>query len=218
MSLVSKPYIGCIIQARLTSTRLPRKHLLEIGGKTILENLINRVRGSKLIDKVVIASPHSPECCLNEEIFIGSENDVLDRYYQANKKYGFDVVVRLTADCPLVPTFELDRVLGAFLEAKVHYATNCNSGSGRFGIPDGWDVEVFSSHALEVAWLHAGPEEREHVTTFMKTNLGFHPLYLGGPKLSVDTEEDFERAKQFYQSESVNYQTQITETTSELGR
>lgn len=208
-----KPYVGAIIQARLTSTRLPRKHLLELGGKPLLERMIERVRSVKSIDKVVIASPHSPECCLNEEIFIGSEHDVLDRFYQATKKYGFDVVVRLTADCPLVPPSEIERVVKALVGSHSHYATNISKGDERFGTPDGWDVEAFTFQALETTWEMAVlPHDREHVTPFMREGLGFHPLYLGPPKLSVDTEEDYKRVLEFFNSESAHYQLPTTHT------
>jgi spore coat polysaccharide biosynthesis protein SpsF (cytidylyltransferase family) len=203
-----KPLIGCIIQARLGSTRLPRKHLLQIAGKPLLEHLVNRVHSSKLIDKVVLACPENPECCLNEEIFIGSENDVLDRYYQVAKKYNFDVIVRITADCPLIPVYEIDRCIQAYLEYHTHYLTNIQT-SGRFGLPDGWDCEVFSFQALEIAWENS--EEREHVTTYMKSNLGFHPVFLDPIKLSVDTLEDYERVKEFYLSECSQYQLPTTE-------
>ena len=209
-----KPYVGAIIQARLTSTRLPNKILLEINGKPILEHLVNRVQLAKKIDKVVIASPHSPECCLNEEIFIGSENDVLDRYYQCAKKYGFDIIVRLTSDCPFIPPYEIDRVVNRLIsKPSSHHATNINGLNDRFGTPDGWDVEAFTYHALETAWKEAKePIDREHVTPYMKACAQFKPVYLEPLKLSIDTLEDYERLKLFYSTECLNYQIPLTYT------
>ena len=204
-----RPFIGAIIQARLTSTRLPRKHLLQVAGIPLLEHLINRVRQCSLIDKIIIASPHNPECCLNEEIFIGSENDVLDRYYQAAKKYQLDAVVRLTADCPFVPTSEIYRVVSRYLDGGCEYVTNVSRGSGRFGTPDGWDVEIFSMATLEEANAYAKGDEREHVTPYMKKNC--YPVFLEPLKLSVDTLEDFESVRKFYEGECLNYPKQ-TET------
>lgn len=207
-----KPYVGAIIQARLTSSRLPRKHLLQINGIPLLEHLVNRVHAS-IVDKVVIAAPHNPECCLNEEIFIGSENDVLDRYYQASKKYCFDYVVRITGDCALLPPSEINRVVRHCTENNLQYVSNVRP-KGRFGVPDGWDVECFSFQALENAWLKATESyDREHVTSIMRHGAGFYPVYLDPPKLSVDTQEDYDRLKEFYELEAAQYKpTNTTET------
>lgn len=201
------PYIGAIIQARLTSSRFPRKILEPIGGIPVLEHLVNRVHLVRLIDQVVIASPHSPECCLNEEIFIGNENDVLDRYYQASKKYNFDIIVRLTSDCPFIPPAEIAGCIESYLklnkERGIEYLTNVGS-SGRFGVPDGWDVEVFSAKMLEKAWLNTTDlKERENVTPYMKRNE--NSITIEAPKLSLDTKEDLERIKEWYELERQVY-------------
>lgn len=185
---------GAIIQARLTSSRFPRKILADINGKPVLEHLVNRVYRAKLVDKIVIASPHSPECCLNEEIFIGSEDDVLDRYYQCAKKYGFDIVVRVTADCPILPHSEIDRCIKALKDNQADYVTN------RPYVPDGWDVECMTFNALEKAWYYSKlPHEREHVTPYIKGDVTSKNIYLDGPKLSVDTKEDLERIREYYE-------------------
>lgn len=195
------PYVGCIIQARLTSSRFPRKILELIDGIPVLEHIVNRVHKSHLIDKVVIASPHSPECCLNEEIFIGSEEDVLDRYYQASKKYGFDIIVRITSDCPLIPVSEINRVITRLLRGDTDYVRNFPN------VPDGWDVEAFTFKMLEEAWLKTSEQtEREHVTPYMKRST--NAVLLEAPKLSLDTREDLERIKEFYeleQQERIDY-------------
>lgn len=191
-----KPIIGCIIQARLTSSRFPRKILENIGGIPVLEHLVNRVHAVDLIDKVIIASPHSPECCLNEEIFIGDENDVLDRYYQAAKKYNLDIIVRLTSDCPFIPPSEIYRVLTRLLRGDTDYCRNFPN------VPDGWDVEAFTMKALELAWLKANEKyDREHVTNWMKSCDELKPVLLEAPKLSLDTKEDLERIREHYELE-----------------
>lgn len=192
-----KPYIGCIIQARLTSSRFPKKILADLYGKPVLEHVVERCYESKLIQKVVIAAPHQLGVCLNEALFIGSENDVLDRYYQCARRYKFDVVVRITSDCPLVPGPEIDRVISRLLERDTHYVTNVG-GVGRFGVPDGWDVEAFTFHALKEAWSRKNDDTlKQHVTGWMKINEEFNPIFLEGPKLSIDTKEDFERIKTY---------------------
>ena len=181
-----KPYVGLIIQARLGGSRFPGKVLQTIGGRTILETVVARCHEAKLVDKVVIAMPENPMCCLNEEIFIGSEDNVLDRYYQCAKHFNFDVIVRITCDCPLTMPFEIDRCVEAFLSNKVDYVTN------RPAMPDGFDVEVFSYQALEKVWTDNKFDE--HVTTHIKT---MNSLVLDAPKLSVDEPADLERVKQW---------------------
>lgn len=181
-----KPYVGLIIQARLNSSRFPNKILETIGGRTILETVVSRCHEAKLVDKVVLAMPENPMCCLNEEIFIGSNENVLDRYYQCARYYNFDVIVRITADCPLTLPFEIDRCVDYFLSNQIDYVTN------RPAMPDGFDVEVFSFLALEKAWSEFKTDE--HVTTHIKT---MNAVLLDAPKLSVDEPTDLERVKQW---------------------
>lgn len=184
--------IGAIIQARLTSTRFPRKILEKINGIPVLEHVVNRVHLSKTINKVILACPHSPEACLNEEIFIGSEFDVLDRYYQCAKKHDLTVIVRITSDCPLVPPSEIDRVVNRLLERDTHYVYNFPN------VPDGWDVEAFTFHGLEKAWNESKSlEDRQHVTAYMKRDESLNPIHLEAPKLSLDTAQDLERIKEY---------------------
>ena len=189
-----KPYTGCIIQARLNSTRFPKKILADFFGKSVLETVVERCYESKLVDKVVIASPHHLGVCLNEELFIGSESDVLDRYYQCATKYNFDLVVRITADCVLIPPDEIDRCIERILERDTHYVTNIGS-LGRFGLPDGYDVEVFSYKALKESWERKIPDE--HCTTWIKQNADYNPIFLEPIKLSIDTEDDLKRIKEY---------------------
>jgi len=164
--------IVAIIQARMGSTRLPGKVLMALNGTPMLKYQVDRVKKSKLIDQVVVATSilHQDDeivsFCENNNIscFRGSENDVLSRYYDAAIKYNVDTIVRLTADCPLVDPFVIDRTIELFQSNNLDYSVNtAPPETSKF--PDGSDVEVFSMHALE--WANkelVSEEDREHVT------------------------------------------------------
>jgi len=125
-------YTVAIVQARMGSSRLPGKTMADILGKPILWHLINRLRYSQLLDKIVIATTDNTKDETILELarksgidsYAGSEDDVLDRYYQAAKKYNAEVVVRITADCPLIDAHVVDKVINRFLEGDYDYATN----------------------------------------------------------------------------------------------
>lgn len=192
------PYTGCIIQARLSSTRLPMKVVEELNGIPILEHVVNRVRRADIIDQLVIAAPHQLDVCMNEDLFIGSEDDVLDRYYQCALEYKFDIIVRITADCPFVPPYEIDRVVNTLMDERADYATN------RPSVPDGWDVEAMTFKSLELAHKNTIDQyDREHVTPWIKRNDSFRKLFLDAPKLSLDTPDDLERIRRWYEYEMV---------------
>jgi glutamate-1-semialdehyde 2,1-aminomutase len=98
------------------------------------------------------------------EVYCGSEEDVLERYYLAAKEYGADVVVRITGDCPLIDPEVVDAVIRKFASSGADYASNAEPAT----YPDGLDAEVFSAKALETAWSCASSAfEREHVTPFL---------------------------------------------------
>lgn len=165
--------IVAIIQARVGSTRLPKKVLAEIEGKPMLLHIIDRVKQAKRIDKIIIATTDLPEDKVIEEIaknsgveyFAGSEKDVLDRYYKAVKKFGADIIVRITGDCPVVDPELIDKTVKFFLETSCDYASTAYP---KTTFPDGLDIWVFSFQALEKAWKEAVlPSEREHVTPYM---------------------------------------------------
>jgi spore coat polysaccharide biosynthesis protein SpsF len=163
--------IVAIIQARMGSTRLPGKVLIDLSGETVLAHVIRRVRLSTLIDSVEIATTTSSAdekiVCeavrLNVPVFRGSEEDVLDRYWQASQKSGAQVVVRITADCPVIDCAVVDATIRAFLDQEADYASNRIPPS----YPRGLDTEVFTVSAFEKAWKNATkPYEREHVTPY----------------------------------------------------
>lgn len=164
-----------IIQARVGSTRLPGKVLADIGGQTMLERVVQRVRRSTLINRTIVATTHGPadasvlkQCrALAVDAFCGSEEDVLDRYYKAAQAHNAEAVVRITSDCPLIDPGVIDEVLRLFLAERADYAWNDTPVS----YPRGLDVEVMTIEALTQARKEAvEPRERAHVTPFIYRN------------------------------------------------
>lgn len=201
--------IVCIIQARTTSSRLPNKVLLPLpygSNKTVLEQVINRVRESKLINKVVVATSINETDNLIENLCKdlgvicsrGSEENVLSRYYQAAKENGADIVVRITSDCPCIDAEIIDELITKHLEEKNEYTSNSLIRS----YPHGLDCEVFLFSLLEEAFNKATEKfEKEHVTPYIyKTNkdkFKIGHLILKNSKeyekirITLDTKEDY---------------------------
>lgn len=161
-----------IIQARMSSTRLPGKVLLPLAGVPVLSHVITRVQHSKTIKKVVVAtSTDSSDDAISEycaamgiECYRGSLLDVLDRYYQCAKQFNASSVARITADCPAIDSVIVDAVVTGFLAGNYDYFSH----GGQF--PDGLDCEIISFPALEKAWKYATlPSEREHVCPYIHT-------------------------------------------------
>ncbi len=196
-----------IIQARMGSTRFGGKVLKEVNGMPLLEYQIGRTKKAKLLDKIVVATTMSQKddviekFCINNAIdcFRGSEKNVLDRYYQCARKYNADIIVRLTADCPLSDPDIIDDVINLFIKSGVDFAANTVPHENN-KFPDGSDVEVFAMKALEIAHKEVmDPHDREHVTFyFWRYNNGFKTAQLNGKKdysgyrITVDYPEDFE--------------------------
>lgn len=161
-----------LIQARMTSSRLPGKVLQDIGGCPMLLRVVDRAKQAKTIDIVaVITSTHESddaiEQCCNEngiQVFRGNLDDVLDRYYQAAIHFHADAIVRITADCPLLDPAISDLVVEAFKNGNYDYVSNAIECT----YPDGLDTEVFHFDALKRAWQSADlKSEREHVTAYI---------------------------------------------------
>ncbi len=166
--------IVAIVQARMGSTRLPGKVLADVSGKSMLEHIVSRLRRSRLIRDVIVATSDITAddriaeigAKKNFTVFRGHETDVLDRYYQAAKSANAEIVARITGDCPLVDPEVVDRVIAAFLSEGCDYASNTLVCT----YPDGLDAEVFSFPCLEAAWRDARRiADREHVTPYIRT-------------------------------------------------
>ena len=165
--------IVAIVQARMGSRRFPGKTLADLMGRPMLARVVDRVRQARTVNRVVVATSTGAaddpiaEFCRSEQIacFRGSEDDVLDRFYGAATEHDSDVVVRITADCPLIDPEVMERVIERFRCGDCDYVTNAL----RYTYPDGLDTEVFSRAALEQAWREAKkPSEREHVTPYLR--------------------------------------------------
>ena len=164
-----------IIQARMGSTRLPGKVMMPLAGKPAIQHVIERAKLIPGISKVTMATPISSEdgplvqfCkSMDVPVFRGSENDVLDRYYQAALLHQADIVVRITGDCPLIDPMESGKVIKKILEMDADYVSNTNPPM----LPDGLDTEALNIDALKTSWENARKNsEREHVTLYICSN------------------------------------------------
>ena len=168
--------IGCIIQARMGSKRLPGKVMMQVDKHNpSISYTLNQIKFCKKINDVIVATSTKKEDDILVDyleknkinIFRGKSDDVLDRYYQCAKEKQFDNIVRITADCPLIDPVIVDSVIEQFEKSKVDYISNVHPRT----FPDGCDVEVFSFTAIENAWKNATlPSEREHVTPYIWKN------------------------------------------------
>lgn len=196
--------IVAIIQARMTSTRLPGKVLMQVMNKPLLAYQLERVKSSKFIDEIVVATTLNDtdipivELCeqLSISCYRGSELDVLSRYYEAAIEYKADIIVRLTSDCPLIDPEIIDQVINYYLNNNYDYVSNTQVRS----FPRGMDTEVFSLENLELAFSNGNKDyEREHVTPYFYLNkelfsIGqvIHEADNSNFRLTVDTREDLE--------------------------
>lgn len=203
--------ILAILQARTSSTRLPGKVLMNLAGQPMLARQIERIKGSKLIDKLIVATSDSEddnrlaELCgeIEVECFRGSLDDVLDRFYRAAEPNQPEHVVRLTGDCPLADPAVIDQVIQFYLLSGCDYVSNTLEPT----FPDGLDVEVISFGALKKAWREAKKQsEREHVTPYIIGHRGMfnvanfaHSRNLSKLRWTVDEPEDFEFVKAVYE-------------------
>mgnify|MGYP005850299479 CR=1 FL=1 len=204
---MNKKKIFIVLQARMGSSRLPGKVLMEINGKPLLWYLLKRLEPLANRADLLLATTDSEKDQVLEEFakqnrlkyFRGSENDVLDRFYQALKPYITDIVVRITADCPLTDPKIIEQGLDIFESNDYDYLSNVHPPT----FPDGFDVEIFSFKALEKAWEEAKKQhEREHVTPYIWNNPSIFKLgnfnnseNLSNYRLTVDEKEDFELMK-----------------------
>jgi spore coat polysaccharide biosynthesis protein SpsF len=208
------PSVVIIIQARMGSSRLPGKVLADIEGQPMLQRVVVRARRSQLAGRVVVATtmdasddPVAAYCRkMGFPCFRGDLYDVLDRYYQAALQFDARVVVRVTADCPVIDPGEIDRTLRAFFAAGVDFAANRLPPPWRRTTPIGLDTEVVTFDALAKAWREAEEKyEREHVMPYLYDQEGRFDVLLvdhepdvGHYRWTVDTPEDLALLRRVY--------------------
>ena len=190
-----RPKVTAIIQARMASTRLPGKSLMDIAGKPLFEHVADRVRVSRSIRSVVLATTTEASddplaelgLRLGLGVYRGASKDVLDRYYRAAKSFDAQVVVRVTADDPFKDPEVIDYVIEQFFAgALTDYASNTIERT----YPEGLDIEMFSFRALERAWKEATlNSDREHVTPYMWRNPQLFRI------VSVKSERDYSQLR-----------------------
>ena len=201
-----------IIQARMTSTRLPGKILLPVLGKPLLELQIERLRRVRSDVKIIIATTKndSDQCIVDFSeknqilLYRGSETDVLSRYYEAASKYEVKNIIRITSDCPLIDPEVIDQLIETYRsEDDIDYASNTLIRT----YPRGMDAEIFAYTALEKAFYFGKSAfQREHVTPYIYQNPDIFKLKnqanlkdLSEIRLTVDTREDFELIMKVYE-------------------
>ena len=215
-----------ILQARLSSSRLPGKVLKKILGKPMLEHQLQRLSCISTPYKLIVATSENDDddaiealcTSLNVDCYRGSLDDVLARYYHAamsvNQDNNIKHIVRLTGDCPLIDAKIIDEVIELYLSKQhltkrnsneqVDYCSNCSPAT----LPDGLDIEIFSLAALTKAYEEAvKPSEREHVTPYIRNNPQLfttvnyrYPTDLSHLRWTVDEPEDFEFITKIYEA------------------
>ena len=209
--------VVAILQSRMSSVRLPGKVLMNLSGKTLLDWIMERMQHSKTLDKVIVATtnnasdqPIVDHCSKNNyEVFRGSEENVLERYYSCARTYSADIIVRLTCDDPFKDPFMVDEYVTVLKNNKtLDYVSNTIEPT----YPEGFDLEVFTFEALEKAYFEASLlSEKEHVTPYIwknshlfdcrsiKNNSNFSHY-----RLTIDTVSDFKRIEMLLNKLSSN--------------
>lgn len=202
-----------IMQARVNSSRLKAKVLKEIKGKTILEHDIERIKQAKKVDEIIIATTKNrvddaivdvaKKCGVR--YFRGSEDDVLERYYQAAKEFDVQHIIRITSDCPLIDPFIIDEVIQKYEEMNPDIITNVPNEWEKMTYPRGLDLEIFSFDWLEKAYLEATSKyDREHVSPYIYDNAKeryYHRYSKDYSKYrwTLDTPEDWQVIEKIYE-------------------
>jgi spore coat polysaccharide biosynthesis protein SpsF len=203
--------ILCIIQVRISSSRLPGKALLPVLGRPLLSWVINRVRLAQTLDRVVVATTTEADddaivdLCYREQVecFRGSKDDVVDRFYQCAVPHAPLGVMRITADCPLIDPGIIDMVVRRFLSANGSLDLVSNDGES---YPDGLDAGIYSFRVLEKIYREASlPSDREHITPYIWNHPELFSVEvipcsdnLSRFRLTVDYEEDLELVTKVY--------------------
>ena len=207
-----------IIQARMGSTRLPDKVLMTVMGRPLLQWMLDRIATCKEVDEIIVATTTNERDeviakfaeSLGYRVFRGSEDDVLDRYYQAASLVECDTVIRITADCPLLDPIILGEMINNFELNNLDFLSNSEPLPSSW--PDGMDVSIIRFSALNTAWRNAiKPSDREHVTFYFWNNqkiykckrIDHHPD-LSKYRLTIDYPEDYEVLKAVIEHFAVN--------------
>jgi spore coat polysaccharide biosynthesis protein SpsF len=229
--LIMKPRVIAIIQGRMSSSRLPGKILADIAGQPMLQRVFLRTARSRTVTETLFATTTDPsddpvaEYCDFSGIPFrrGSLYDVLDRYYQTARQAEADIVVRVTADCPVIDPALIDDVVGTLLENEFDFVCNRLPPPWHRTYPIGLDTEACTFKALERAWKEAKePQHREHAMPYFYEGVeltrqsrvlengvsprGFsvallhHTTDFGDYRWTVDTQEDLEFMRQVYSS------------------
>lgn len=230
MTMTNFPRTVAIVQARTGSVRLPNKVLLDLAGQPVLVRVVERTRRAQLVDEIVVATTleaadDAIEALCRQQgypCFRGALHDVLDRYYQAARQFTAEVIVRVTADCPLIDPELIDETVAKFQRRQADFAANRLPPPWHRTYPIGLDVEVCTFPALERAWREATqPFQREHVMPYLYEGVpetsvlstkdvliqsprGFRVLVVhhdpdyGSLRWAVDTPEDLEAMRQVY--------------------
>ena len=219
--MIKDKKIVASIEARMTSSRLPGKVLMEMDGKPVLEILIDRLKRSKFINEIVIATSSNDADDrieelgkeLNVAVFRGSEDDVLGRVVGAVETLKGDIIVEITGDCPLMDPEVMDSVIEEYIEnyPEYDYVTNIGYVENEVReIPIGMDIRVFTFKDLKyISEITDDPEDREHVSLyFFRTGKNKYKLFnIKTPdkwkrnysvRLALDTKEDFQFIEKIY--------------------
>lgn len=214
-----------IIQARTGSKRLPRKMLMEMSGFKIIEWVIERVKLSEKSDGIVLATSNKTEDDVLEKIalehnikvFRGSENDLLNRYYECAKKYNGDIIVRICADNPLISFEVIDWTIENHVKQSAEYTFSGSNQITKWS--DGFGCEIANFDLIEnLEKINPLIEEREHVFKYIWNNKKkFNINYFVAPKqyqypeikLDIDTQKDYDFMKKFIESNKINFETSI---------
>ena len=206
---LDEPKVLCVIQARLGSSRLPRKTLADLHGSPVIEHVVHRTRAMRLCHQVVAVVPHADVDLidvlhsLDVDVVTGSEENVLERYVSAALQFNAAYVVRVTGDCPFFDPRAGDDVIGHITShSRCGYVSNDTELSGW---PDGTDVECTRRYLLEDALAHpqCDSKDKEHVMPFVRRQVLTHMMMrtydgLSDLKLSIDTQDDLDRARSIW--------------------
>ena len=205
--IMSSPNVGIIVQARMTSTRLPGKILKTLSENvTILELLLKRLKLSKLSNSIIVATTKNEidrpiieiAKINNIQFFLGEEFNVLERYYIAARKFKIGLIVRITSDCPFVDPIMIDDMISFY--KKNRYDFIYNVAEDLTNIPIGFDIEIFSFETLKKVYKNAKSEkDKEHVTSYINCHPNQFSIFyyndenikkIDGLRLTIDYPED----------------------------